>query len=134
MSTQIELTLNEYQQRAAETAIYPGKGTALGLMYCALKLNGEAGEVAENVGKAIRDDGLCELAVEQPYSYDVGNFRDLEPERRTKLKKELGDALWYIAMAAQELGFSLAEIAGDNLAKLADRQARGVLQGSGDNR
>jgi NTP pyrophosphatase (non-canonical NTP hydrolase) len=129
MNTPIELTLNEYQQRAATTAIYPGKGTALGLMYCALKLNGEAGEVAENVGKALRDDGLI-------LKVDVLAFvpQPLSEERRLKLKKELGDTLWYIAMAAQELGFTLAEIAGDNLAKLADRQARGVLQGSGDNR
>lgn len=129
MNTPIELSLNEYQQRAAQTAIYPGKGTALGLMYCALKLNGEAGEVAENVGKAIRDDNLMTKV-------DIFAFvpNEVKAERRAKLKKELGDTLWYIAMAAQELGFSLAEIAGDNLVKLADRKERGVLQGSGDNR
>lgn len=134
MNTPIELTLNEYQQRAATTAIYPGRGTALGLMYCALKLNGEAGEVAENVGKAIRDDGLCEVKDTDSSGASVILGVTLTAERRQKIKKELGDGLWYIANAAKELGFSLAEIAGDNLAKLADRQARGVLQGSGDNR
>jgi len=35
---------------------------------------------------------------------------------------------------AQELGFTLGEIAQENLDKLASRKARGVLGGSGDNR
>ena len=51
-------TLDAYQAAATKTAIYPGQGTPLGLAYCALKLNGEAGEFAEHVGKAMRDDAL----------------------------------------------------------------------------
>lgn len=47
---------------------------------------------------------------------------------------EISDVLWYLAAAARELGFTLEEIATYNLAKLADRKARGVLAGSGDNR
>lgn len=127
-------TFAEYQEGTAKTAVYPGQGTTLGLVYCALKLGGESGEVLENVGKAIRDDGLCELAIEQPYSYDIVNLQHLLTERREKLKKELGDVLWYISQAATELGFNLADIALDNLGKLADRQTRGVLKGSGDDR
>lgn len=128
MNTQ--LTFAEYQEGTAKTAVYPGQGTALGLVYCGLKLAGESGEVAENIGKAVRDDRLIE-----PMSFQDGfTYFEVTPERREKLKKELGDALWYISQAATELGFSLAEIAGGNLAKLADRQARGVLKGSGDDR
>jgi len=43
--------MDEYQIIASGSAIYPGRGTPLGLAYCALKLNGEAGELAEHVGQ-----------------------------------------------------------------------------------
>jgi NTP pyrophosphatase (non-canonical NTP hydrolase) len=123
------LSLDDYQARAAGTAVYPGRGTALGLIYCGLKLAGEAGEVAEKIGKALRDDGL------QPVVRDgEPGWTDLRPERREALKAELGDVLWYVASAARELGYDLADVARTNLDKLADRKARGALHGSGDDR
>jgi hypothetical protein len=42
--------------------------------------------------------------------------------------------LWYVAVLADYLDLSLDDIAAANLAKLAGRQSRGVLGGSGDNR
>jgi NTP pyrophosphatase (non-canonical NTP hydrolase) len=111
------MLLSEYQQRAVSTAIYPDKGKIGGLVYTALKLNGEAGEVAEKVGKILRDDsGVLTL------------------EKREALIKELGDVLWYVAATARELNVELETVAEQNLNKLADRKARGVLQGSGDSR
>jgi NTP pyrophosphatase (non-canonical NTP hydrolase) len=53
---------------------------------------------------------------------------------RAELEKELGDVLWYIANLAVELDLDLENIAQKNIEKLADRQERGVLHGSGDNR
>ena len=123
-------TFVEYQEGTAKTAVYPGQGSALGLVYCALKLAGEAGEVSENVGKAIRDDDLMETGVESLISY----MGELTPERREKLIKELGDVMWYIAQLCRELNIEMSEVALTNLAKLADRKARGVLKGSGDDR
>ena len=41
---------------------------------------------------------------------------------------------WYLAVLAEELGSNLGKIMEDNLNKLEDRRARGVLGGSGDNR
>lgn len=113
-------TFAEYENAALGTAIYPGQGSSLGLMYVALKGAGEAGEFAEHVGKAIRDDGFGDA--------------ELTDKRRTALIKEIGDQLWYCAAKAKELGTTLAEVAAGNIEKLSSRAARGTLGGSGDDR
>ena len=111
------MDFTEYQARATETAVYPGQGEFTGLAYAALGLSGEAGETAEQVKKTWRDDG-----------------ESVTNERRVKILKELGDVLWYVAVLADYLDLSLDDIATTNLAKLASRQGRGLLGGSGDNR
>jgi NTP pyrophosphatase (non-canonical NTP hydrolase) len=110
-------TLNGYQKAAITTAIYPGQGTFNGLIYTTLKLNGEAGELAEKVGKVMRDDLFM-----------------ISEQKRELCGLELGDALWYIAASAKELGYTLEDIAEMNLNKLKSRQERNKLSGSGDNR
>lgn len=107
------LTFNTYQEDAAEY----DRSQGLGPMYYALKLNGEAGEVAEKVGKLFRDRGGV-----------------LSDAYRLDIAKELGDVLWYTARLAAWVGYSLLQVAALNLMKLADRAARNVLHGSGDNR
>jgi|SRR5579859_6360305 len=116
------LTLNEYQEQALSSAIYPDQGS--NLVYPALKLAGESGEFAEKVAKANRDDGIGWFT----------NWASLPFEKRVKMAHELGDAQWYLAACAKELGFTLEEIASMNLAKLADRKLRNKISGSGDNR
>lgn len=101
------MELNKYQELARKTAIYPGK-----IIYPTLGLNGEAGEVAEKVKKALRDR--------------KGN--------KHAIVKELGDVLWYLANLAADLGYSFEEIARLNLLKLRSRELRGKLNGSGDER
>jgi NTP pyrophosphatase (non-canonical NTP hydrolase) len=110
-----DVQLSDYQLHSRVTAVYPDAGS--NLTYPALGLCGEAGECAEKVKKAIRDDGGV-----------------LSEERRAALAAELGDVLWYAAQLATEAGLDLDEIAEDNLAKLLSRRERGVLQGSGDAR
>lgn len=112
------MTLNEYQTGARTTALYPEHAR---IVYPALKLAGEAGEVAEKLGKLMRDEG-----------YLPGNA--LTDEQRSALAAELGDVLWYVANLAADLDLSLDDVAAGNLAKLASRKARGVLHGSGDER
>lgn len=124
-------TFADYEAATQETAIYPGQGGVLGLVYCALKLNGESGELAEHVGKGIRDDALM------ADNGDVNEFitaGQLSPERRELIIKEIGDCLWYLARLCRELGTSLASVAAANVAKLLKRKAEGKLGGSGDNR
>lgn len=124
-----------YQRIATKSAIYPGQGTPLGLAYVALKLNGEAGEFAEHVGKAMRDDSLIPIGRDGP-----GNavaFLDnnpLTPERRALIIKEIGDVAWYLSAACNELGIPLSEALTINLEKLCDRTERNALRGSGDER
>lgn len=128
-------TFADYENAAAATAIYPGQGKANGLSYVALKMNGEAGEFAEHVGKAMRDDQFGQRLPDPDQGGQtlLPEIR-LTDERRELLIKEVGDVLWYLAAAARELGISLDEIAQKNIAKLAKRQAEGKLGGSGDNR
>jgi len=108
------MELNVYQTAAMETRKY---AEAYNVIYPALKLNGEAGEVAEKIGKTLRDDD--------------GNFTI---EKKAEIAKELGDVLWYIAALSQDIGYSLEEIALININKLASRARRNVISGSGDNR
>ncbi len=115
-------TLNGYQQAAQTTAIYPGKGTALGLIYVALKGCGEAGEFAEHVGKAMRDDELVD-----DFNVHAQHNRTLLPERFEALIKEIGDELWYLAAKCEELGITLDYAARVSLNKLKDRQNRGNM-------
>ena len=106
------MDLNNYQKLAIGSAIYPKED---GLYYTTLGLVGEAGEVANKVKKLIRDGGDT-------------------PDKRKEIGKELGDVCWYLAVLAEELGSNLGKIMEDNLSKLEDRKARGVIGGSGDNR
>jgi NTP pyrophosphatase (non-canonical NTP hydrolase) len=110
-----ELTFNDYQSMAGETAIYEGQGELIGLMYVGLGL-GEAGEIQGKIKKLHRDGGYG------------------DPEKMEKIADELGDLLWYVANTASELGYDLNTIAERNLNKLNSRKERGVLGGSGDNR
>lgn len=125
-------TLNDYQEAAIQTAIYPGQGSGLGLMYTALKLNGEAGEVAEQVGKAVRDDDLLTV---QTCGHSCETVTgSLDSVRKRQILMELGDVLWYVAMLAHELDEDLNYVAELNIAKLQARRERGTLSGDGDDR
>nr|DAR29688.1 MAG TPA: NTP-PPase-like protein [Caudoviricetes sp.] len=102
------MTFNEYEGKAMCTALPTSKN----LIYMAFGLGNEAGEFQGKIKKQIRD----------------GEFD------RKAAAKELGDVLWYVAGCAEMLGYSLEDIAGLNLSKLADRKARGVIGGNGDER
>lgn len=110
------MKLNEYQDRALETAVYPKDNELSGIVYTSLGLVGEAGELANKLKKVLRGD--------VPYDFPM----------QQELASELGDCLWYIAAIASELGHPLENIALDNLLKLESRKRKGNIKGSGDNR
>ena len=112
------LSMNEYQAETASTAIYKWR-----VIYPALGLSNEAGEVGGKLKKLIRDEGL---------KFDGTD--NLTDKQRADIGSELGDVLWYIAALARDLGLSLNEVAHMNLEKLSDRKARGKIGGSGDDR
>lgn len=103
------LDFRSYQDMAAQTAVYKSEHQVI---YPALGLAAEAGEVANKVKKILRD----------------GNFN------REAIADEVGDCLWYIAALCRDLNVDMKELAKNNLRKLHDRKARGVIQGSGDKR
>ncbi len=103
------LTASEYSDWVEGMVITTGQ---VRLLENTLGLVGEAGEFAEKVKKYVRDG-----------TYD-----------RTLWLKELGDVVFYAAALANYLDSDLQEVMDMNVAKLNDRKARDVLQGSGDNR
>lgn len=109
------ITLQEYQEEARKTAIYPNVGE--NLQYVVLGLCGEGGEIANKVKKIARDsDGV------------------MSDEVKKQIFKELGDTLWYLSNICDEVGLSLEDVANNNILKLRSRQKRGKLKGSGDDR
>lgn len=112
------ISFNTYQATSAGTAIYPDDDKRVALLYVAGGVCDEAGEVFGKVKKWVR--------------------RGADPAELPALvkdvKKESGDVLWYLARVADELDFLLSQAAEENIEKLADRQERGVLEGSGDDR
>ena len=106
------MDFNSYQRIAKTTAIYPATHK---ILYPALGLAGEAGEVANKVKKLVRD-----------------GTSSLPKEWKEQIGSEIGDVLWYCAVLADDLGISLGKIASENETKLQGRKKRGMISGSGD--
>lgn len=105
------MTFEEYQKEAQKTALYP---EAYRLVYPALGLAGEAGELANKVKKVLRDHG-----------------GRLSEEAREAILAELGDVLWYVAQVATDLGESPEAVAQANLAKPAPARNGAGWEGTG---
>ena len=103
--------------------------------YMFLNLVGEVGEFASKVAKAIRKDkAYIGGQDERDDPNDLVIIRD-EPEYSVfcnELRKELGDILWQLSGTCKVMGWTLEEVAEENLAKLAARKAAGTIDGTGD--
>lgn len=109
------MQFKEYQKIAMQERMY---GSGIGVVYPALGLAGEAGEVVDKIKKVVRD-------------YE-GDFT--LREHVMDISKELGDVLWYLTAIAVDLGMDLDLIAQMNIDKIVSRRQRGVIGGNGDNR
>lgn len=103
------MSVDEYQRAALRTAPRNGvdrsaNGPDFDNLIWALGLTGEAGEVADYLKKV----------------YGHGH-----PLDRQKVKKELGDVLWYVAVLANSFGLTLEEVAEANVQKLRERYPAG---------
>lgn len=103
------MTPNEYQKAALRTEstlqVEDGEDhTLLRLLHGILGMSGETGECADLVKKHIYQG------------------HDLDPEH---VAKELGDVCWYIAVAADALGYDFETILEMNIDKLKARYKDG---------
>ena len=94
---------DEFQESASRT-VNPALSDRDRLLDAAAGLAEEAGEVLGHVRKHVMQGRLLD---------------------RDAVTKELGDVLWCIAVTAQTLGISLAEVARANEAKLRARHPDG---------
>lgn len=153
------MELNAYQQRALETCM----PSCDNFSYMMLNLVGEVGELASKIAKHIRkgemritDDELTlresgiytanlHMYFNATKDYESDNPDDtiegVNPKLLAELrnahcaiKGELGDILWQLSGLCHVMGYTLDDIAESNLAKLASRKERGVIDGNGDNR
>lgn len=111
------MTPNEYQKQAARTLIdgpeRPLTDGEIMIVWCAIGLAGEAGEVVDNIKKAIfHRHGL----------------------NQTQLQKELGDVCWYLAGLCTTLGFNLEDVMQQNIDKLLERYPNGYSSEDSINR
>ncbi len=81
------MNLKEYQKTARTTAIYPDK---FKILYPALGIVGECGEVVEKIKKMIRDSD-----------------NTLDDTVKNEIAKELGDCCWYLANICYDADYDL---------------------------
>lgn len=98
------MTINEYQQLALRTNPVKDNKSMQGILQGVMGLNGEAGEAIDIVKKAL--------------------FQGHELDSH-HLALELGDIAWYVAQAADALGYDLETILQMNVDKLKTRYPDG---------
>lgn len=120
-------TFKEYHDSVHRLAEYPDHGS--NLIYPALGLVGESGELAEKIKKLWRNYGITG-------KNSVNLLRDLAAVQNLKegAIREMGDVLWYLDALATEFGTTLDEVARMNSEKVNDRNKRNVIKSEGDNR
>lgn len=123
------MTLNKYQQQAMTTCLPESENFS----YMMLNLAAEVGEIAGKVAKMIRKGQVKFDPDGSMRMYSQGDDNEAW-EREYDLRAEAGDVLWQLSGLCSVMGWELDDIARQNLQKLADRQQRHVIDGSGDNR
>ena len=106
------MNFNDYQEKTRDT----WESNKKDLERILFGIAGETGEVLEIFKKFYRGD------------YNQ-KFLDYD-----KIRKEIGDVLYYLAMLCNNLGMKLDDVAEVNLFKLKSRKKRNKIKGDGDER
>lgn len=125
-----ELTLNEYQDKAMTTCMPSSENFS----YMFLNLVGEVGEFASKIAKGIRKNKcqIGNIAGEPNILIPSTHIDSMTPEERLEVRKEAGDILWQLSGVCKVMGWTLEEVAQENLDKLAARKEAGTIDGNGD--
>lgn len=111
--------IDKYQAECMRTAVFDERW---GIMYPAIGMAEESGEVVGKIKKWMRDDS--------PSGPD-----DMPGWKRIKeIAYEIGDNLWYASVLAGFLGIKMSDILRMNIEKIRSRHAKGTIHGSGDER
>jgi NTP pyrophosphatase (non-canonical NTP hydrolase) len=102
-------SFDAWQREVARCSVHPTEGTDL-MVKDALGLAGETGEVVELIKKARFHARPLDVAL---------------------LREEIGDVLWYLTDLCAQAGFTLADAAQVNAAKLRKRYPDGFTLGGG---
>lgn len=126
-----QLTMNGYQEAAMKTCM----PTCDNFSYMMLNLIGEVGELASKVAKDIRK-GNVNIDTGKGYTSELMPNMPFDEwvVRSDEYMAEAGDILWQLSGLCRVMGWELEDVAKANLAKLASRMQRGVIDGNGDNR
>lgn len=147
--------LDQYQEIAFETAMFPPE---IGPLYCAMGALGEAGELNELLYNYYRDltpvskvtedmqkifDAL-KIAVTackeverlkkaaRKKQLDLPQLPELNDSIKERIRSEQGDCMWYQAGTAQVVGHKLSEVCQQNIRKLRERRDAGVIASAGE--
>lgn len=99
------MQFNDYQRQIRDTDQRPGRQLEDTVVHL-LGLAGEAGSVVGSYKKYIRDGAA-------------------DSRWKLRMREELGDVLWYVAIISDHLGLNLDEIAAANLDKTRSRWLQG---------
>lgn len=149
------VSLDQYQEIAFETAVFPPE---IGPLYCAMGALGEAGElnevlldyyldtpaIPEGIGDfstivdALRTavnackevERLKKLA--RKGKLNLPKLPELDDVTKARVRSEQGDCMWYQAGTATVAGHSLSDVCQQNIKKLRERREAGVLKSAGE--
>ena len=100
-------------------------------VYAINGLAAEVGEIQDKIAKWVRKEYIN---IDDNQIHFTQKAVDSGIDFPEELAKEVGDVMWFVALLADRMGYSLEQIASRNICKLQSRQERGVIDGEGDNR